>query len=62
MCFILNTDDRSRVVLQLVDNDPNSDYVNASFIDVSSYFSKDFTPDSIVAFNLPTLSHFQYKF
>ena len=36
------TDDRSRVVLQLVDNDPDSDYVNASFIDVSRCFLKGF--------------------
>ena len=33
-CFYL--DDHSRVVLELIDGKPNSDYINASHIDVSS--------------------------
>lgn len=29
------TDDFSRVKLEVIDNDPNTDYINASFIKVS---------------------------
>ena len=35
LCSVLNIDDHSRVVLSLQDNTPGSDYINASFIDVS---------------------------
>lgn len=30
----ISTDDFSRVKLEVIDNDPNSDYINASFIKV----------------------------
>lgn len=41
---ILFTDDYNRVVLETMDREPDSDYVNASYIDVSSsYYIKDRT-------------------
>ena len=33
--FPLSLDDHSRVCLDLIEEDPESDYINASYIDVS---------------------------
>lgn len=40
IAFILsfkNLDDHSRVILQPVEDDPSSDYINANYIDVSIF-------------------------
>lgn len=38
-CFIkfIFSDDFSRVKLEVIENDPNTDYINASFIKVSNH-------------------------
>ena len=39
-CLLIVLDDRSRVILDVIDEDPFSDYMNANYVDVShsSYF------------------------
>lgn len=39
------TDDFSRVKLEVIDNDPNTDYINASFIKVSKLGYYEFNVD-----------------
>ena len=33
-CIVFSTDDHSRVVLEKIEGDPKSDYINASYIPV----------------------------
>ena len=41
--MFLNADDHTRVKLEIVDDDPLSDYINANYIDVSAlYFHRHF--------------------
>jgi protein tyrosine phosphatase len=37
--FVLLTDDYNRVVLEPLDDTPDSDYINASYVDVSKFGS-----------------------
>jgi protein tyrosine phosphatase len=37
MAFLLIADDDTRVTLNLIDGDPNSHYINASFIKVHKF-------------------------
>jgi protein tyrosine phosphatase len=37
MAFLLITDDATRVTLDLIDGDPSSHYINASFIKVHKF-------------------------
>ena len=53
------TDDHSRVVLEPLANEPNSDYVNASFMDVSDHSTVEPLTTTPLSNDLPaTTTHF----
>jgi len=54
------TDDHSRVILQPVEDDPSSDYINANYIDVSGLHS--FLPLNLPASLCETIACYAYKF
>lgn len=44
LAHLLSSDDSTRVKLSCVDDDPSSDYINASYIPVRSHSARTFTP------------------